>query len=424
MFHKKKKYLVVMFLICVLLIGQMNRNVTYTIKASSISDTLSGEEALEKRYNEKKADQEILGLQSISPEKEDAIFSLDDEFGTVDMDSKNSKNYAGLYLNSHQEIVVQVTSKNNDIMQRVEKNMNGEKAVVREVKYSLNQLKQQMKLIEEFYEKRFLIAKGEEKEILQSIKAFYIDVEKNAVVVRIKENNIYKENYVRNHVGGKVTLLFENTKYDNKEVTSLSSGQGIRVDSQNGYCAVCSIGYRVWWPNSSGHPEYGFITCAHGLEIGQGVYTSNHFSDSNYIGYVCNRKYGDNVDASVVLVQNNSYNMANHIYGTSSYLTDGMFYPSVYQGMSVGKVGQTTGCTYGTVTAPVLSVTTLDGITISDCFETTNLAANGDSGGVAFTYDSSTYVTAIDGITRSTNGVHSHYVKYMNIYNAFGTNAY
>lgn len=427
MIKRNKILFVVILSVCMLLFGQIDLKTVYAIRVPAISNEMTGGEMLEKKYSEKMSDQEkkeMSASQMISPEKEEAILSLSDEFGTMDMKSKNSKNYAGVYLNSDNEIVVEVTNKNASILQKIEKSLDGEDAKVKVAEYSLNQLKEQMKLIEDFYEKNYSKTSGEEKDILDSIKAFYIDVEKNAVVIRIKNNNARKEKYMKDNVGGNVTLLFENTEYDNKEVTNLSAGQGIAVDLQNGYCSLCSIGFRVWWPNSSGNLEFGFITCGHGIEIGQAVYTSNHFSSSNRIGYVCNKKYGDNVDASVVLIQNYSYNLTNNIYGTSSYLTDRYYFPSLIQGMGVWKVGQTTGNTYGTVTTPTISVTTEDGMTINDCFETTNHAEAGDSGGIAYSYDTSSNVICIDGITRSTNGTYSHFVKYMNTYYAFGTNAY
>ena len=139
---------------------------------------------------------------------------------------------------------------------------------------------------------------------------------------------------------------------------------------------------------------------------------------------ICNKKYEGNVDASVVAITNGTYNVTNHLYDSSLSLTDRYYFPNLYQGMDVGKIGQTTGYTYGKVTSPSITVITTDGAVISDCFEATNSAQGGDSGGIAFTYSSTENIIGIDGITKSTNGTYTHFVKYMNTYYAFGTNAY
>lgn len=72
----------------------------------------------------------------------------------------------------------------------------------------------------------------------------------------------------------------------------------------------------------------------------------------------------------------------------------------------------------------VSSVVTYEGIAFNDFLETTNHVEGGDSGGIAFTYDSTTNVVAIDGITVATNGERSYFVKYSNINQALGANAY
>lgn len=426
--RKAKQYVAIALLSCMVIAGQSNAGCVYAKEKTLAAETVTGGKILEEKYNQKKLTKEKLERQfrsdAITAETEDAILSLNEEYGELSTDSENPENYAGLYLNENKEIVVNVTSQKERMTSQIEKVADGEEVKVKKVKYSLDELKQKMKQIDEYLESSQPGATEEEKAIVNDIKAFYISVEQNAVVIRVKNTNTQKEAYIRNHIVDGDNILFENTNADYVEATNLSAGQGICVDRKDGTCGIYSIGYRVWWPNSDGSLIYGFITAGHNTEIGQAVYLTNYLSRENYIGYICNKKYADNVDASVVLIENGSYSVTNNLYGSSLSLTDRYVYYSIYQGMQVGKIGQTTGYTVGTVVNPSVSIRTVDGVTLDDCFETTNHTDNGDSGGIAFTYDSSSNVMAIDGITRASNGTYSCYVKYMNIYNAFGTNAY
>lgn len=390
-------------------------------------DPIEGGEILKSAYESKSAtDAEIKKMKNdrISPQKEEAIWAINEDLGELDVDIKNPQKYAGMYLDSKENIVVNVTDKNTTIVDEIKGNATGETIKIRKVKYSLNQLKAEMKKIEKYYETHWDTAKGKEKEILEDIQGYHIDVEKNVVVIAIKSNVADKEKKLKKYAAlDAEKIMFENAREENQLVSTLSAGQTMTTDLQNGYCGVYSIGYRAWWLNSDGSASYGFVTAAHGNCAGRKVYTSlDIYDQNNYIGYVCKLAYGDAVDAALVLV-NSSHTISNHLYGSSLALTDRYYYPSFWSGMTVGKIGQTTGYTSGTVTN-VSSVVTYEGIVFNDFLETTNHVEGGDSGGIAFTYDSTTNVVAIDGITVATNGERSYFVKYSNINQALGANAY
>lgn len=392
-----------------------------------VEDSIDGGKILEKAYESTSAtNAEIKEMKSnsISPQTEEAILSINEDLGGLDVGTENPKKYAGMYLDSKENIVVNTTDKNNAILNKVEESADGEKVKIKKVKYSLNQLKEEMKKIEEYYESNWDIAQGKEKEILEDIQGFHIDVEKNAVVITIKNDDANKEKHLKDYAAlDDEKIMFENAKHENELTSMLSAGQTIATDLQNGYCGIYSIGYRAWWLNSDGSTSYGFVTAAHGNSAGRKVYTSTYIYDkNNYVGYVCKLAYGGSVDAALVLV-NGSHTISNHLYGSSLALTDRYYYPSFWNGMTVGKIGQTTGYTSGTVTNASSSVA-YEGIVFNDFLETTNHVEGGDSGGIAFTYESATNIMAIDGITAATNGVKSYFVKYSNINQALGANAY
>lgn len=185
----KRKYLVIALVTSVMVTNLYNSVCVNATEAVAAPEIPAGGKILEEKYKQEKVTTEELEEMSlkedITPEEQNAIFCLNDDFGELNTDTKNPEYYAGLYLNEDKEIVVNVTSKKESIVNQIQDSANSE------------------------------------------------DV------------TIQKMNYIRNYITDGNKIIFENTKYDNVEATNLSAGQGIYTDTQNGRCGVYSIGFRV-----------------------------------------------------------------------------------------------------------------------------------------------------------------------------------
>ncbi len=81
--------------------------------------------------------------------------------------------------------------------------------------------------------------------------------------------------------------------------------------------SACSTGYRAkyWY---SGAMYYGFVTCAHGNNIGNTVYISYPGSTTGKLGEILNRSYGGSVDVAFIRMTNRNYTNGQAVYYTSS----------------------------------------------------------------------------------------------------------
>lgn len=63
---------------------------------------------------------------------------------------------------------------------------------------------------------------------------------------------------------------------------------------------------------------YGFVTCAHGNNIGNTVYISYPGSTTGKLGEILNRSYGGSVDVAFIRMTNRNYTNGQAVYYTSS----------------------------------------------------------------------------------------------------------
>lgn len=324
---------------------------------------------------------------------------------------------AGVYYEDGIGIVVDVTENSENIEQQLE-NVVGqeEKIAVNVVDYSYQELEEQKEEIESKCQTILLCDNSEAKELVQKITSIDVDEQENQVVVGIdKLSNKDKETFVKYICKLEKIILVENNEKVTPCSTELKPGMriyGDRIEDDEVWEAY-SLGCRAWRITSSGRYEYGFITAAHSNIIG-----TKFYADSNYIGYVSDRKLGGSVDASFVNIQNSSYTVSNKIAYGSNALTSRKYVYEDFVGLPCIAVGASTGTfrvgrvefenvvghyeEYGT--NKTIEFNNFLGVKLN------RMLLPGDSGGLLYTMIDDDY--CVLGILSCMNGKYNYFVKY------------
>ncbi len=194
--------------------------------------------------------------------------------------------------------------------------------------------------------------------------------------------------------------------------------------------SACSTGYRArYW--HSGTMYYGFVTCAHGNNIGNTVYISYPGSTTGKLGEILNRAYDGTVDVAFIRMTNRNYTNGQAVYYTSSQpgvtrqgaVLDGtQTTPSVND--MIYKSGMKTYLTWGYVNNTNASgydgTTYFSGLISAD----RAMADSGDSGAVTYVLSGVGSNAKAVGILKGGNASNTIFVSAANIKRIFGAEAY
>lgn len=397
-----------------------NRNTMEKVKSNASGGKLV-EEKIEKRENEQQKIQKEMKDTGLDAKTLEDISILNKKLGDASESSTNPEYYAGIYVNDEKNIVVNVTEASSNDLERIDDICSSDNYKVKNVEYSLEELKQIKEKIVKFMEKEESSFASEElKQLHADIVGVGIVVKKNSVEVSIKDLDEEKKQLFKN-VTDADCVLYVNAENEIQANSDLQPGQSVFVytNSEINMGSYYSLGCRVVWIDNVTNDKYGFITAAHNTSVGQNVYLTNNVSSSNRIGYICRSMWAGNIDAAFIHVDNSKYNLSNVIYGVGPALTPSWYYTSVAEGMTISKYGQTTGtiesasytCTYGEVT-------------ISDMIKSTAISRRGDSGGIVWAYDSTNGVVAVVGIVAASDDTYGYSTKYSSVRVTLGLHTY
>lgn len=191
-----------------------------------------------------------------------------------------------------------------------------------------------------------------------------------------------------------------------------------------------STGYRAKY-TYNGTKYYGFVTCAHGTNVGNSVYIKNSSSSTNKLGVILNRSYGNKLDVSFIRMTNSNYTNSNAIYYTSSQagvtrpgtILDGT-QTTVSNGTCIYKSGQKTYLTIGYVSRTNLSFWN-NNVYFYDIIQADrNMSDNGDSGAVTYIVATGATSGKAVGVLKGKANGQTIFIKASNIKSVFGAEAY
>lgn len=308
--------------------------------------------------------------------------------------------YGGCYIDENNKLVVYTIG---DFVQTKSSvlNMAGKDVVVKAGKYSFQNLTDIMEKIGKFS------SDEKNKFVMENIASVSLMDIQNYIMVKLYDCNEQKIDEFKSNIIDSPAIVFE------KEDESLDLYAGVNVcPGMTIHTTVpFSLGYRV-----SRGGEIGFITAAHGVNLGQkigeGPLSGLAFATCTY------RQWSGTVDAAFCLADNDIIDSYSNIIKYTS-LPLGNAYGTILAGTTVYKSGYKTQNITSTN-----SQTTIDGITITDLAMANYYCGFGDSGGVVYTnpYGNQGYPVGI--VHGGTTTISSYFVKATNIGSVFSCNLY
>lgn len=348
---------------------------------------------------------------------------------TRSLNASYPDNYGGSYLDSNGEFVVLIVEGQET------KNLNfvPKGAVTKPCKYSYNELLNVLDVLTEY-------KLSDNREIYNNFLVFYIDDKQNRIIVELTDFSENAKQAFRENVSNSETIIFveASVKY---ELPVIPSGNSNSEEIE--YKPSCAIETRAAnYPFLAGAPfgnisigyrakkdgKIGLVTCGHSNALGK-TFTVN----GQTIGKITAWMYKGTVDASFIEITNSDYEGSNQLYKYPGSTASGEISPDIKEygvGFTVNKIGQTTQRTWGEIYTTTARIKDKDeAIEFYPMTGTRYNSAGGDSGGIVYSYVSSTD-------TRYTVGIHkgsmldasgnkcSFYVKANDIKNALNVTRY
>lgn len=277
-------------------------------------------------------------------------------------DSSYPDYIGGLYINNHDEVVIQIVKEKTATLLKSDTESNlynnilsiDPTSKIEYVNYSYNDISDVIKVLEKYYLENYNTG---------YIDGYYDDIINNRVVVELKRYSEDEINNFKRNVIDSPLIYFTESRDLIKYDTIYMPGQGILP-------LGCSIGFR----SNSGNTR-GFVTAGHCVTgVGQNV---------ALFGTVKKYQYSGNVDAAWIQLNATIYVGSGLAYGPTS---SGLSLPvnntpvsSFVVGQLYGKSGAASNYSYGNITSLNAS-----GNGITGLIKTNVYATNGDSGGIVF----------------------------------------
>ncbi|TCU64856.1 streptogrisin B [Tissierella praeacuta] len=308
-----------------------------------------------------------------------------------------SEEYGGAYTDDDGNLVVYLKSVSENLEKQIYEIDSD--IIIKPCQYSYVELTNTMNRINEFK------LNGED-DFANKFNYFKLSDSSNRIIVEFDELTDENIAEFKRKVTDDEMISFAQSKGEDIEDVSLKPGAKI---SKSGSSA--SIGYRVKRNN-----VVGIVTAAHFASSGDSI------SHSGTTFGTCKKSvYSGAVDAAFIEVTNSNYTPSNTIDGTSNVLSRTISEPGV--GTVINKRGMKTGATSGKVIS-TNATWTINGVTFTNLTSADYTSDSGDSGGVVYSYISSTGARLTLGIHKGRHAGYAHFIKANEINSALGTTRY
>ncbi len=311
--------------------------------------------------------------------------------------------YGGSYIDNNGNLVIYI--KDIDISQdKFQKSIDTELGIndftVKSAMYSYNELNSVMDMLNSYK------SNNPDDIVANNFNIYWLSDRENTIVVELDEMNEEQISLFKKAVIDSPIITFKESEGTPVKQVNVNPGQKI---SRSTFDA--SMGYRA--------KKNGVV----------GIVTAGHFASLNAlinvsgtdIGKVTARQESGSVDAAFIEITNSSYTPTNTLNGTSNTLSTTISQPGV--GTVINKLGYKTGATTGKILSTNVSIT-LDGINHTNLTSADYTSDYGDSGGIIYSYISSTNTRYTLGIHCAEVGSTTYYIKADEINSALGTSRY
>ena len=319
--------------------------------------------------------------------------------------------YGGAFINNEGKLVVYIKGSINRYKKDIEDIIGSQNVIFNSCKNSYSDLNKTMKELN-----NYKFTNGQNS-YSQNFNSYGIIDSENILIVNLNDfTDASMKQFKKNVNNSKVIEFRKGNGKPILQATDLNPGANIYAkvgtNNNNG-----SIGFRA--KNSAG--EEGIVTSGHVISEGQGLY---YGTGTAAIGLCAVSKQSGSVDAAFIPIFESYNNIpTNTINGTTNTLSTLTSLPG--SGTVVNKVGYKTGSTSGKVISTNFAVDYGVYGTITNVTTVNYNALRGDSGGIVYSYVSSTN-------TRYTVGIHGgqidattwYYIKAPNILSSLNLSRY
>ena len=276
---------------------------------------------------------------------------------------------------------------------------------IKAAEYSYNELNDMMDLLNDFKEK------NNNSKTARNFNTYWLSDSTNEIVVALEDMSPNRIMQFRKQVVDSPMITFQQAEPAYLTTNIHPGAEVVRTISPSGNGS--SVGYRA-----KRNGVNGYVTAAHAVSLNDSMLLKG----GRIHGKVTAWRYSGSVDAAFVRTDSgftptNSLRLSS---GTNTLSTT-LSQPGV--GTVINKLGRTTGHSSGKIVSTNTSYT-YNGRTITNLTSANLNVNNGDSGGIVYSFISSSNTRHTLGILHAKNGARAFYVKANQINSALGLTRY
>lgn len=369
------------FLIMTLAVSMLSTTLAFASQSKNsssvdiqVTDMTDEEFAETEREGLAKYDQTFLAKQEVAASNYE---KMQQSFQTTKSANAYPDYYGGAYIDDSGDLVVYVYSdadSKSTARQDLSQVMGTASLTVKEAQFSYNELTSVMDKLNRY-------VKANNDSDSNGFSLFYLSDKDNRIIVELTDLNEENIKRFKENVMDSPIIEFNQSKGEMKPEINMNPGQSITTVGSG------SMGYRA-----RRNGRNGFVSAGH-----MGSLNDTVSVNGVNIGTITARQASGSVEATFIEVTNSNYTPTNTINGTSNTLSTTTSRPGV--GTVINKCGASTGSTSGKILSTNATIT-VNGVTYTDITTADYSSAGGDSGGIVYSYVSSTN-------TRYTLGTHS-----------------
>ncbi|WP_339813110.1 hypothetical protein [Zunongwangia profunda] len=366
---------------------------------------LNQEPGTQEEFSVKKAlIQEIEADASIQSDANEKLTKIINSFGITknrfqEDVPKYPDYYGGAYIEQNGQLVVLINGEMGLGKQAVTAIIGNGNIEFKKADYSFARLTEIMNSLNEFVLSKKNIA------VSDNFKTFSLIDKENRIVVELDDYSDQKIFEFRKSVLNSPAIVF--TKSSGKTELEAQLEPGCKAAKNSSGTSYGSFGFRA---KRNSDNVAGMVTAGHVIGVGQTLYYGG-----TAIGTCSASQQSGSVDAAFIPISNpTSYTPSNTLCTTSSsILSTSTSLPGA--GTIVNKRGITTGRTSGSITSTNATTTTTAGITYTNLTSAGYSSSGGDSGGIVYTYISSTGTLYTVGVHLGSNSSNAFFSKASNV---------
>ena len=321
--------------------------------------------------------------------------------------------YGGGFMDENGNLTIMVKGDTSVGAKIVGKNNNSAKIKYQKCKYSLSELNAVMDSITDY-------VRNNKNATSANLTLWFASEQNNVVEVYLLDTTQFAINDFRDKISKSSAIKFMQGEPFKEEKSLLYSGSKMSLGALEGATAQPAYGsFAFRARETSGQHRIGMVTAAHVISVGEYVYNWN-----DNIGTCTQSTLAGTVDAAfVVITDTANYDPSNYLYGDfSNLLSTSTSLPGT--GTTVNKRGATTGHTSGYIVNTNAQSQASNGNLLTNLTLATYSSDSGDSGGIVYTYVSSTSTRYTVGVHRGSNGTYRMYSKAPNFLSTLSLERY